>query len=77
MNDLQGYSSDHRTLDKLIDGVNITTNDKHMWLIPFIPGKDHFINFDFKSEKIVSGLRIWNYNKCINDVGRGTKIITI
>jgi hypothetical protein len=35
MNSIPGHGSDHRTLDKLFDGVNSTTDDKHMWLIPF------------------------------------------
>ncbi len=38
MNDIPGYSGDHRTLDNLIDGVNITTIDRHMWLIAYIQG---------------------------------------
>ena len=35
MNSIPGYSGDYRTLEKLIDGVNNTQNDKHMWLIPY------------------------------------------
>ena len=38
MNDIQGYSGDLRTLDKLINNCNITSNDKEMWLIPYIQG---------------------------------------
>ncbi len=26
---------------RLFDGMNITTDDKHMWLIPFTSGSDH------------------------------------
>jgi hypothetical protein len=35
MNSIPGHGSDHRTLDKLFDGVNSTTDDKHMWLVPY------------------------------------------
>jgi hypothetical protein len=35
MNSIPGHGSDHRTLDKLFDGVTSTSDDKHMWLIPF------------------------------------------
>ncbi|KYQ91327.1 hypothetical protein DLAC_08273 [Tieghemostelium lacteum] len=35
INVVPGHSGDYRTLDKLIDSVNVTTNDQHMWLIPF------------------------------------------
>jgi hypothetical protein len=27
--------SDVRTLDKLVDGVHLTTQDNHMWMVPF------------------------------------------
>lgn len=27
-----------RTVDKLVDGINKTTDDLHMWLCPFTPG---------------------------------------
>lgn len=38
MNVISGHSGDYRTLDKLIDNINITNDDKHMWLIPFTFG---------------------------------------
>jgi len=38
---LPGYEGDDRTLDKLVDGVNVTTVDEHMWLIPFTKGEPH------------------------------------
>jgi hypothetical protein len=30
-----GHTGDDRTLDKLVDGVNVTQDDTHMWLIPY------------------------------------------
>lgn len=38
INELHGVS-DLRTLDKLLDGVNNTWDDQHMWLTPYDPGK--------------------------------------
>lgn len=35
LNDIPGNSGDRRTKDKLLDGVNVTTDDSHMWLAPF------------------------------------------
>jgi hypothetical protein len=32
-----GSGDDPRTLDKLLDPVNVTTDDTHMWLFPFTP----------------------------------------
>lgn len=46
MNTIQGHGSDYRTLDKLIDGVYNTTDDHHMWLIPFNKGEKHSITID-------------------------------
>ena len=36
-----GHTGDPRTLDKLIDPVRHTRNDRHMWLIPFTKGGKH------------------------------------
>jgi len=41
MNSIQGHGSDYRTLDKLIDKVNNTEDDHHMWLIPYNKGENH------------------------------------
>jgi protein JBTS26 len=35
INVLDGIKGDPRTPEKLIDGVNNTTDDAHMWLAPF------------------------------------------
>eukprot|EP00927_Polykrikos_kofoidii_P076589 TRINITY_DN73654_c0_g1_i1.p1 TRINITY_DN73654_c0_g1~~TRINITY_DN73654_c0_g1_i1.p1 ORF type:complete len:1461 (+),score=257.73 TRINITY_DN73654_c0_g1_i1:63-4445(+) len=34
LNDLDGVEGDHRTIDKLQDGVTCTTDDTHMWMAP-------------------------------------------
>lgn len=36
MNDLQNNNNDKRTLDKLINGFNITCDLNNMWLIPYV-----------------------------------------
>jgi hypothetical protein len=77
LNELDGHSGDLRTLDKLIDGVNVTTNDSHMWLVPYTKGQDHWITIDFKSPVKLSALRFHNYNKRADDTQRGAKLITI
>ncbi|XP_038048296.1 katanin-interacting protein-like [Patiria miniata] len=77
LNHLPGYGRDDRTLDKLIDGANVTTSDEHMWLIPFTEGEDHIVTIDFGREVQTSGLRIWNYNKTPEDTYRGAKIVHV
>jgi len=49
MNSIPGHGSDHRTLDKLFDGVNSTIDDKHMWLVPFNCDQKHTIEIDLGS----------------------------
>ncbi|XP_063082778.1 katanin-interacting protein isoform X5 [Cavia porcellus] len=77
LNDLPEYTDDSRTLDKLIDGVNITTEDEHMWLIPFWSGLDHVVTIRFDRAKSLAGLRFWNYNKSPEDTYRGAKIVHV
>ncbi|XP_042638159.1 katanin-interacting protein [Orycteropus afer afer] len=77
LNDLPEYTDDSRTLDKLIDGTNITMEDEHMWLIPFSPGLDHVVTIRFDRAESIAGLRFWNYNKSPEDTYRGVKIIHV
>nr|XP_020461816.1 protein KIAA0556 homolog isoform X2 [Monopterus albus] len=77
LNDLPEYAHDLRTLDKLIDGHNITTDDQHMWLIPFSYGEPHTLTVIFNKAQTVAGLRIWNYNKSPEDSYRGVKVIHV
>ncbi|XP_048868761.1 katanin-interacting protein isoform X5 [Brienomyrus brachyistius] len=77
LNDLPGYGNDARTLDKLIDGHNITMEDQHMWLIPFEYGTEHILSVHFEEPHTVAGLRIWNYNKSPEDTYRGVKVIHV
>uniref|UniRef100_A0A4W4HQL2 KATNIP domain-containing protein n=1 Tax=Electrophorus electricus TaxID=8005 RepID=A0A4W4HQL2_ELEEL len=77
LNDLPEYNNDLRTLDKLFDGHNITTDDTHMWLIPFSPGSDHTLIIEFSQSQTIAGLRIWNYNKAPEDSYRGVRILHV
>nr|XP_057917653.1 katanin-interacting protein isoform X2 [Doryrhamphus excisus] len=75
LNDLPEYGHDLRTLDKMIDGHNITTDDHHMWLIPFSYGESHTMTITFPHPQTIAGLRIWNYNKSPEDSYRGVKVV--
>ncbi|XP_053091605.1 katanin-interacting protein isoform X2 [Pangasianodon hypophthalmus] len=77
LNDLPEYNDDLRTLDKLFDGQNITTDDEHMWLIPFTPGSDHTLSIQFGQSQTIAGLRIWNYNKSPEDSYRGVQALCV
>ncbi|KFQ27792.1 Uncharacterized protein KIAA0556, partial [Mesitornis unicolor] len=77
LNDLPGYAGDSRTLEKLIDGTNITVEDDHMWLIPFSFGEDHLLTIHFDKIENIAGLRFWNYNKSPEDTYRGAKVVHV
>ena len=77
MNCIPGYSGDHRLLDNILNGINQTCDDQNMWLIPFADGQTHLLYVNFERETIVSGMKIWNYNKNIEDASRGVKLLTV
>ncbi|XP_068380287.1 katanin-interacting protein isoform X2 [Eschrichtius robustus] len=77
LNDLPEHTNNSRTLDKLIDGANITMEDEHMWLIPFSPGLDHVVTIHFDRAESIAGLRFWNYNKSPEDTYRGAKVVHV
>lgn len=59
--------SDVRTPDKLIDGVNETSNDRNMWLT-YLPDKKKnqaspYFCIAFDKPVAISYIRIWNYAK--------------
>jgi hypothetical protein len=61
--ELPNNKNDVRTLDKLIDGVNYTWNDRHMWLAPYVPGQINYLYVIFEEPVAVSMIKIWNYSK--------------
>lgn len=77
LNELPNVQGDLRTLDKLIDGTNVTSEDKHMWMIPFKPGGDHLLTVTLARSCELSGLRVWNYNKSPSDTARGAKRVRV
>ncbi|MGH0135646.1 UNVERIFIED_CONTAM: hypothetical protein FKN15_057951 [Acipenser sinensis] len=63
INILPAYGRDPRVVSNLIDSVNMTQDDMHLWLAPFTPGRSHVIYIDFETPCQVAMIRIWNYNK--------------
>ena len=77
INCIQGYSSDPRTPDKLLNGLNQTTDDTNMWLIPFSKRIEAYLQITLPERQEISLLRIWNYNKSPEDTSRGIKLIRL
>lgn len=60
---LPEYTGDPRVVGNLLDGINRTKDDVHMWLAPFTPSHPHIITISFSTHTTVAMIRIWNYNK--------------
>lgn len=54
---------DPRTVDKLLDGVDATYDDRHMFLAPFTPGRSNSIWIDLPPGEAIGVVRFWNYSK--------------
>ena len=72
-----GYGKDPRIISNLVDGVNATSDDLHVWLAPFTPGQSHLISIEFNKLFTLSMIRIWNYNKNRVHSARGAKHMDI
>ncbi|CAD5110948.1 DgyrCDS304 [Dimorphilus gyrociliatus] len=75
--ELPGHEDDLRTIDKLVNGINVTTDDQYMWLAPFTSGENHYVTINLPSSRELCGIRIWNYNKSLDDTYRGVKCMKI
>lgn len=73
INILPAYGKDPRVVTNLIDGINRTQDDMHLWLAPFTPGCSHTIYLDFGALYQVAMIRVWNYNKSRIHSFRGVK----
>ncbi|XP_044533266.1 katanin-interacting protein [Gracilinanus agilis] len=63
VNTLEGVCGDVRTPDKLIDQVNDTSDGRHMWLAPILPGLVNRVYVIFDLPTTVSMIKLWNYAK--------------
>ena len=59
---------------RLVDGVNLTTEDAHMWLAPLPPGTPHTLTLTLGTPSHVTAVRVWNYNKSLEDSYRGVRV---
>ena len=72
-----GVFDDPRIPGNLVNGHNNTTDDQHMWLIPYTVGGSHELRIDMGSTCKLSGINVWNYNKSNEDSLRGVRVVSI
>ncbi|KAL1488975.1 hypothetical protein ABEB36_014756 [Hypothenemus hampei] len=77
VNILPECQNDPRIVSNLLDGINRTKDDLHIWLAPFYSGKKHVITIEFFQEVTVALIRIWNYNKSRIHSYRGARDIVM
>nr|VZI11141.1 unnamed protein product [Spirometra erinaceieuropaei] len=78
INILPQFSSDPRVAANLLDGVNETQDRTHMWLIPFTPGRHHWVRLVLPDDaEPIALIRIWNYNESRVHSSRGARDIKI
>ncbi|XP_065215223.1 katanin-interacting protein-like isoform X1 [Planococcus citri] len=77
INVLPEYHKDPRIVTNLLNNVNRTHDDMHLWLTPFTPGAHHYIYIKFYTVETIAMIRIWNYNKSRIHSYRGVKNIRI
>ena len=59
INVLEEYTKDPRVVGNLVDGVNRTRDDIHMWLAPYTKGKSHQVFITFEKPTQIAMMRIW------------------
>lgn len=59
INILPEYSNDPRVISNLLDDVNITRDDVHMWLTPYTPSQPHTITITFYTYTTIALIRVW------------------
>lgn len=50
---------DPRVVTNLLDGINRTQDDMHLWLTPFDSGEHHLIILEFFKKTELGMVRIW------------------
>eukprot|EP01060_Flectonema_neradi_P032226 TRINITY_DN5086_c1_g2_i2.p1 TRINITY_DN5086_c1_g2~~TRINITY_DN5086_c1_g2_i2.p1 ORF type:complete len:1083 (+),score=169.17 TRINITY_DN5086_c1_g2_i2:115-3249(+) len=71
---LPNNKNDLRILPNLVDGVNSSSDDNHIWLAPYLPGTVSLVYVIFEEPVAVSRIAIWNYSKTPS---RGAQQVTV
>uniref|UniRef100_A0A8C4QKI9 KATNIP domain-containing protein n=1 Tax=Eptatretus burgeri TaxID=7764 RepID=A0A8C4QKI9_EPTBU len=64
-------------VSNLLDGVNRTHDDAHMWVTPILPGYFPQVHIWLEKPSHLALLRLWNYNKSRVHAVRGARKVQI
>ena len=65
-------------VDNLLDRVNRTRDDTHMWLAPYTPGGRHRVCLTLEAPAPrLAVMRVWNYNKSRIHSTRGVREVVV
>lgn len=67
--------SNSQGVDKLVNGVYLTTDSHNQWLSPF--KKDSAVTVDLGRRHTISMIRLWNYNESRIHSTRGVRYLSI
>lgn len=68
-----GHSGDPRVLGNLLNGDNCTVDERSMWLVAQPQGGHAAPRVSCPRPRHLAGLRVWNYNKSVEDAERGVR----
>ncbi|XP_002124494.2 katanin-interacting protein-like [Ciona intestinalis] len=69
-------SGDTCSVNRILNGNNITMDEMHMWRIPF-NGQPCVVSLTFVQAVQITGFRVWNYNASFEDTYSGIKEVMV
>ena len=68
--EIEGQRSDSE-MERLLDGVNVTCDSEHMWVVPFDSSQPPSLTLSLGTPTHITGIVVWNYNASVEDSYRG------
>ncbi len=72
--EIDGQRSDSEVAS-LLDGVNMTCDVEHMWIVPFDSSQPPTLTLSLDAPTHITGLLVWNYNASAEDSYSGASTV--
>ena len=63
--------------ERLLDGVNVTCDSEHMWVVPFDSAQPPSLTLSLGTPTHITGIIVWNYNASVEDSYRGVSQLAL